>query len=114
MHFNEVIDAACRMKPTPQKTRSRTSSICFSLLVLGGGALTAEWFTPSTSPPLLDYLVQPGCKVKGNISYNEGKRIYHLPGMEDYETTVIDPRRGEKWFCSETDAQNSGWSKAPN
>lgn len=102
------------MKPIPQPTRSRTPRIFFSLLTLVSGALAVEWSIPSSSPPLLDYLLQPGCKVKGNISYNEGKRVYHLPGMEDYETTVIDLRRGEKWFCSETDAQNSGWSKAQN
>ncbi len=87
--------------------------IAIGLLVTMGGFLVVQWYAPSTHPPLLDYLVQPGCKVKGNISYNSGKRIYHMPGMEDYKTTVIDPRRGEKWFCSEEDAQNSGWTRAP-
>lgn len=85
----------------------------FSFLAIGGGFLTLDWFIPGTRPPLLDYLVQPGCMVKGNISYQNGKRIYHVPGMEGYTAAEIDPRRGEKWFCSEADAQAGGWSKAP-
>ncbi|MEO0868673.1 MAG: hypothetical protein AAFY17_09525 [Cyanobacteria bacterium J06642_11] len=88
--------------------------VCFSLLALAGGSLVVEWYIPGTTPPLLDYLVQPGCDVKGNISYNDGQRFYHVRGMEGYASAEIDPRRGEKWFCSEADAQASGWSKAPN
>jgi cold shock CspA family protein len=57
---------------------------------------------------------QPDCVIKGNISINTGKRWYHLPGMEDYETTVIDPVQGERWFCSESEAIANGWQKAPN
>jgi hypothetical protein len=34
--------------------------------------------------------------------------------MEDYESTVIDPQSGEKWFCTESEAINNGWQKAPN
>src|SRR5438093_5176422 len=39
------------------------------------------------------------CKIKGNISKN-GQRIYHLPGQENYDETVISPERGERFFCS--------------
>jgi len=54
------------------------------------------------------------CDIKGNISISTGKKLYHLPGMEDYKSTVISRDKGEKWFCSESEAINSGWSKAPN
>ncbi len=57
--------------------------------------------------------LKPGCNVKGNISMNSGNKIYHLPGMEDYQSTVIDTSQGERWFCTEAEAINSGWRKAP-
>ena len=55
----------------------------------------------------------PGCDIKGNISQNSDARLYHLPGMEDYENTIIRPMDGERWFCTEQEAINSGWSRAP-
>jgi cold shock CspA family protein len=54
-----------------------------------------------------------GCNIKGNISVNTGEKLYHLPNMEDYATTNIDGSKGEKWFCTESDAIANGWSKAP-
>jgi endonuclease YncB( thermonuclease family) len=50
------------------------------------------------------------CAVKGNIS--AAGRIYHLPGQADYESTRIDPARGERWFCSAAEAEASGWRPA--
>ncbi|WP_084606912.1 cold shock domain-containing protein [Leptolyngbya iicbica] len=55
----------------------------------------------------------PTCKIKGNISWNSGRKYYHLPGMEDYAITEIDINRGERWFCSEAEAKAAGWSRAP-
>ncbi|MGA1262372.1 MAG: cold shock domain-containing protein [Prochlorothrix sp.] len=54
-----------------------------------------------------------GCNVKGNVSYDSGEKLYHVPGMEDYEGTKIDPDRGERWFCSEEEAIAAGWRKGP-
>ena len=54
-----------------------------------------------------------GCNIKGNISVNTGDKLYHLPNMEDYASTNIDVAKGEKWFCSESEAIASGWRKAP-
>ncbi len=51
-----------------------------------------------------------GCVIKGNISANG--RIYHLPGQEHYDRTRIDEARGERWFCSEAEAQAAGWRRA--
>lgn len=62
---------------------------------------------PATSAP------KPGCVIKGNISIATGKKFYHLPGMEDYESTFIDLARGERWFCTEAEAIANGWRKAP-
>ncbi|NEQ65293.1 MAG: cold shock domain-containing protein [Symploca sp. SIO2D2] len=59
------------------------------------------------------FVYLPWCNIKGNISHNTGSQVYHMPGMKDYQSTVIDPAKGERWFCSEQDAIANGWSKAP-
>jgi len=52
-----------------------------------------------------------GCVIKGNIST---EKIYHLPGCDSYEKTVIDESAGERWFCTEEEALAAGWRKAKN
>ena len=69
---------------------------------------------PSRSPSLVTSITKPGCNIKGNISINTGKKIYHLPGMEDYESTIIDAAKGERWFCSESEATSHGWIDTPH
>ncbi|MBB4189595.1 hypothetical protein GGE07_006291 [Sinorhizobium terangae] len=54
----------------------------------------------------------PGCAIKGNISYNTGERIYHLPGQEYYSQTRVNYLDGEQWFCSEEAARAAGCRKA--
>ncbi|MDA0674060.1 MAG: cold shock domain-containing protein [Cyanobacteria bacterium] len=54
------------------------------------------------------------CNVKGNISIDTGKKIYHAPGMKDYEITRISPEHGERWFCSEEEAVENGWTRGPD
>jgi len=53
------------------------------------------------------------CDIKGNIS-TSGEKIYHLPGCGSYAKTQVDEKRGERWFCSEREAQEAGWRKALN
>ena len=78
-------------------------------------------FSDSDSPSPITPIIKPAetpitkpaeCVIKGNISHNSGRKIYHLPGMEYYEQTRIDPSRGERWFCTESEAINNGWRKA--
>ncbi|WP_293683156.1 thermonuclease family protein [uncultured Phenylobacterium sp.] len=54
---------------------------------------------------------QAGCAIKGNINA-KGRRIFHVPGQEDYEATRIDTARGERWFCSAAEAWAAGWTAA--
>lgn len=54
---------------------------------------------------------QSGCVIKGNINA-KGRRIFHVPGQEDYAATRIDMARGERWFCSAAEAQAAGWTAA--
>jgi hypothetical protein len=56
--------------------------------------------------------VWQSCNIKGNVSYNGGTKIYHMPGQEDYASTVITASRGERWFCSEDEARAAGWRRA--
>lgn len=50
--------------------------------------------------------------IKGNISTNTGERIYHVPGQQYYDETVINEAKGERWFCTEAQAVAAGWRKA--
>ena len=47
--------------------------------------------------------------IKGNVSTNSGEKIYHVPGGDFYEQTVIDEAAGERWFCTESEAVDAGW-----
>ncbi|MEK7719466.1 MAG: thermonuclease family protein, partial [Bacteroidota bacterium] len=69
--------------------------------------------TPIPSFPSTSSNPSPDCKIKGNIGAT-GDKIYHLPGCGSYEKTKIDESRGEKWFCSESEAVSAGWRKAKN
>ncbi|TMV92677.1 thermonuclease family protein [Thioclava sp. BHET1] len=51
-----------------------------------------------------------GCAIKGNISARG--HLYHLPGTRSYAATRINPKRGERWFCSEAAARAAGWRRA--
>ena len=54
----------------------------------------------------------PGCVIKGNINTATGEKIYHVPSGKFYDATVISPRRGERWFCTEEEARANGWRKS--
>jgi endonuclease YncB( thermonuclease family) len=51
-----------------------------------------------------------GCAIKGNIT-NRG-RIYHMPWSPWYDKVRVEPARGERWFCSETEAEQAGFRAA--
>jgi len=52
-----------------------------------------------------------GCDIKGNVS-DKGERIYHLPGGQFYDRTIIDPREGDRWFCSPAEAEANGFRRS--
>ncbi len=51
------------------------------------------------------------CSIKGNIS-SDGEKIYHTPGQQYYSKTIIDESDGERWFCTEAEAQAAGWRRS--
>jgi endonuclease YncB( thermonuclease family) len=51
-----------------------------------------------------------GCEIKGNIS--KSGQLYHMPGSRWYGRTSVSQSDGERWFCSEREAQAAGWRAA--
>ena len=51
------------------------------------------------------------CKIKGNIN-SKGEKIYHVPGGAYYNKTGVNQSKGERWFCSEAEAQRAGWRRS--
>lgn len=51
------------------------------------------------------------CLIKGNIG-RRGTRIYHVPGGQYYNRTKISQTKGERWFCSEAEAEAAGWRRS--
>ncbi len=51
------------------------------------------------------------CNIKGNVN-TRGERIYHVPGQKYYDQTEISASHGERWFCTEAEAEAAGWRKA--
>ena len=63
---------------------------------------------------IIKIMIYQHCKIKGNISYKTGKKVYHLFNCPSYENTSINTKKGERWFCTEVDATRAGWTKANN
>ena len=62
-------------------------------------------------PILLTFPQTSHSVIKGNIN-SRGEKIYHVPGGKYYEQTVIEPEKGERWFCSEAEASAAGWRRS--
>jgi len=51
-----------------------------------------------------------GCPIKGNV--RGGRRYYTVPWARGYEQVKVTPSRGERWFCSESEAREAGFTPA--
>jgi len=78
--------------------------------------MTPEDFIASSAPdnPILCYscVTKDGelldqCLIKGNI--NKKNHIYHCPNWRDYDKTIIDLSKGERYFYTEAEAVGNGW-----
>jgi len=55
----------------------------------------------------------PKCLIKGNVDkHDTDKGMYFLPGCSEYNQTPIEKDLGDKWFCTEKEAQKEGFVKA--
>lgn len=48
-----------------------------------------------------------GCPIKGLLK--RGARTYLTPWQPEYDRSQVREARGERWFCSEAEAQAAGW-----
>ena len=71
----------------------------------------ADYRRATQAPQAAPQPVAGACNLKGNISA-KGERIYHRPGQEHYDRTRINTAQGERWFCSDAEAQAAGWRPA--
>lgn len=54
------------------------------------------------------------CVIKGNISEAGFGLTYTFPGCPNYNQTKVNPDIGEKYFCSEKEAQAAGYIRSSN
>ena len=116
--------------PTATETPSQTATSTATVLPLPTYTATATvmpTFTAtatSTSTPFATVTptqpptyapthtaVPEHCRIKGNIN-SSGEKIYHTTASTFYSRTEIDTEAGERWFCTEQEAQAAGW-RAP-
>lgn len=76
------------------------------------GSACATPGPPLTADGLCDFSSTSEPLIKGNISVRTGEKIYHVPGGEFYDDTVINEAKGERWFCTEAEAVAAGWRKS--
>jgi hypothetical protein len=111
-----------RRSIAPRRAASRRGGLdvaaaLFSMLVgagvvAAGALLTMHADEAAEMVKGVSTFLELGCNIKGNISLNSGEYIFHVPGQEHYDETIIRPSDGERWFCSEADARAAGWRKA--
>lgn len=53
----------------------------------------------------------PSCVIKANVTTNNVP-TYHLPGCKSYTTTTVQLHHGDRWFCTEKEAEKAGFRKA--
>jgi len=53
-----------------------------------------------------------GCPIKGRVQGEE--RVYLLPWESNYTRVRVRKGRGERWFCTQDEAEAAGWRKAQN
>lgn len=51
-----------------------------------------------------------GCPIKGQVTRND--KVYVVPWSSSYSRVKVRADRGERWFCTEAEAQAAGWKPA--
>lgn len=54
---------------------------------------------------------KPECVIKGNVLEGRGVKIYHFPGCGQYKNTQVQLYLGDRWFCTEKEAVEAGFTK---
>lgn len=88
-------------RPTPSPTQNFV-----------GGTLPARPGSPSGSGGGCEFSGSDTPVIKGNVDQQSGELLYHVPGSLFYSTTVVEPGQGDRWFCTEAEAQALGWKRS--
>jgi micrococcal nuclease len=94
---------ACTPTVAPTKAQEQTSTVAPSNTIVPAVTSIAPVAEVNNS----------SCNIKGNIS-SDDEKIYHTTDCPYYIKTKIDTSKGERWFCSESEAVSAGWRKAKN
>ncbi len=54
----------------------------------------------------------PECVIKGNISEHGYGKTYFLPGCPNYKRVKVDLEKGDRYFCTEEEAEVAGFKRA--
>ncbi len=57
-------------------------------------------------------LGKENCLIKGSVRPDKKTKIYHLPECYNYEKVVVNLSEGDRWFCTEEEAQKAGFRKS--
>lgn len=101
-----VTDAATVSSPSPSAPPASSSSARATPRPSSPVSTPTPTRTAAPAPSFVN-----DCVIKGNIS-SSGERIYHVPGQQNYDDTVITVSKGERWFCTEAEALAAGWRRA--
>ncbi|MEQ1576695.1 MAG: thermonuclease family protein [Hyphomicrobium sp.] len=71
------------------------------------GEAEAPWLYRQARWQTAEQVAPDGCAIKGNVT-GQG-HIYHMPWSPWYGKVKVEAAKGERWFCSETEAQKAGW-----
>jgi hypothetical protein len=109
--------AACASDPKGQTGDSKTGAKGeISGVSVGGGTSIAPGTDSGNGEagacPNGCITPPPGCLIKGNINIRTGQRVYHMPGQKHYNDVTIETESGERWFCTEDEAEANGWRRA--
>ncbi len=86
--------------PTPRPTPNPNQDFI-------GGTLPARPGSPGGG--VCDFSGSDTPLIKGNVEQRTGERLYYVPGGLFYTTTAIETEQGDRWFCTEAEAQALGW-----
>lgn len=80
-------------------------------IIIGASSVPTEAQELLLGSDLLSDPPSPECLLKGTVG-RKGERIYHLPGQLGYGQIGMTKKRGERWLCSESEAEAMGWRKS--
>ena len=80
-------------------------------IILGAASVPVNAQTALLGAVSASEAPSPECVIKGNVN-RKGERIYHLPGQLNYAQINMAKGLGERWFCTEAEADAAGWRRA--